>query len=616
MKKSDAELLNKVINSFKSSWNYRESSYHTTWTNMQKLYNNERVYVGYDGIADTFVPMCYSTIETMVAGTSGDKPMVEFIPTKPEQSTNTEVLNNLYSYYWDIDGWTPKMVQHSRGLFKLGTAVMRAYWNIDHPCIEVIPLRDFFIDPEATFFNYQNARYMGHRFYADIEDLKNDMVVDPKTGELVPKYKNLDKLEENNDTSETTAKEERDQEIGASVSGEAAKGRVEILCYETHDEIVYVGNRSQVIYQNTNYFKERQQFLGIENPTGMFSYIIDAYSPDEAQLYGKSVLEPIAKPQEMLNDLTNQNIDAVSWAIDPEMELDPQYASYLDKMNAATGNIYPFKPGSYSAVKKPLLPANVFNERTNIKNEIREATAIDQIIKGIAMGGDTTATEVKAQVASAGRRFNLLIAMLESGGYYRMAKLVFQMIQLYVTQPTILRVAGEKGVDWETYDPEMFKGDYEPRVKLKATIESEKQTKVRDYKEMFAAMVGNPHINEEALTKFILRKAFSLSFEEAAEIVKSPEQMQQEAQAAQPQPDKTPEEIALQAVGKSYGKGAAPDIEAQLEEMAGLQPSALHEDRMDTNLTDNMAQQQAALGQIYQGVAGPEPGMEQNATGA
>lgn len=584
------DLVEKIVGDFNSSWTYRASSWHTIWSNMQKLYDSERVYVGYNGISDTFVPMSYSTIETMVAATSGEKPMVEYVATRPDQETNTEVLNGLWSYYWDLDGWTPKLIQHTRTLFKFGTSVLRAYWNIDHPCIDIIPLRDYFCDPTATFFGYKSARFMGHRFLADKGELAKEQVIDPETGELVPKYKNLDKLGDSFESGDNTAKQEKDIDMGSTLEGDAKNNQIEVICYETLDEVIYIGNRQEIIYQNDNYFKQRQQFLGIENPTGMFSYMVDAFSPDESQLYGKSVLQPIAKHQELLNDLTNQNIDAVSWSIDPEMELDPQYSAYIGKMKSATGNVYPFKPGSYSAVQKPLLPTNVFNERTNIKNEIREATAIDEVIKGIRGGNDTTATEVKAQVASSGRRFDLIITTLENGGYYQLAKLVFQMVQLYVTTPVMFRVVGEKGVDWQTFDPEQFKGDYEPRIKLKATLDQENKMKMRDLKEFYTAMLGNPFIDQPALTRLITQKAFKLDMSDVDTLVKKQDQVAQEAQDAGKKPDKTPEQIALEGIAKDYAN-ADPDTKAQLEQMAGLDPSATHEGAMETMAAQQMAEQ-------------------------
>lgn len=588
-----SDKVAKVTAAWNSSWNYCSGNWHTYWQNMTDLYDSKRVWVGYNGISDTFVPMPFSTVETMVAATAGEKPLVEYISTAPEQVTNTEVLNGLYSYYWDLDNWTNKEVMNVRQYFKKGTTVKYYYWDIDHPAMKVLPLRDFFIDPTANILNYDDAGYMGYRFLADKKTLQDEQIIDvdkaSKTyGQLIPKYKNLDKLDTNYEVGDQTDKQEKDTHMGTTLDKNAQDNQIEVICYWTKDEVVYVGNRQEVIYENKNYFKERQEFLGWPNPEGMYPFVIDANLPDESLLFGKSAIDAIAKPSELLNDLTNQNVDAVSWSLDPVMELDPQYANYMDKIKNVTGAVYPFKPGSYSAVNKPQVPANAFNERTNIKNEIRETTAVDEIIKGVQTPSRTTATEVKAQVASAGRRFDLIVSQLENGGYYRSAKLVFQMVRMYVTTPTMYRVLGKDGVDWKTFDPQMFQGDYEPRIKLKATLEQEKANKMRNIKEMYTALLGNPLVNQAGMTRLVLQKAFDLEPDEVDGLVVDPNQAAQDASSG-----------ASAHAGGDAGspkelinyKDAPPDIQAQMETAAGYEPSITHEGSMTTLASKHMADQ-------------------------
>lgn len=620
-KKGKEDKVAKVVKGFNSSWNYTSSSWHNSWRDNNKLYNNERVNVGYNGISDTFVPMAFSTVEAMVSATSGEKPVVEYIPTSPTQETNTEVINGLYSYYWDIGDWTLKAVQSNRILFKLGTTVSFYYWDIDHPVWKNIPLRDFFCDPTATINSYEDAAFMGHRFLASKSAMKTEKVVNPDWQEgmdeklqLLPKYKNLDKLTDSFEEGEETDKQEKDKSMGSTLDKDAAEDQIEVLCYWTKDEIIYVGNRKEVIYEGVNPFKERQQFLGIQNPTGMFPYTVDSLFSDESQLYGKSIIDPIAKQQEMLNDLTNQNIDAVSWALDPVMELDPQYQAYIDKVKNVTGAVYPFKPGSYQAVQKPIVPGNMFNERTNIKNEIRETTAVDEIAKGVGAAGDQTATEIKAQAVSSGRRFDLIVTQLEAGGYYRQAKLIFQMIRMYVTQPTMYRIIGKEGVSWELFDPQMFQGDYEPRVKLKSKVEQEKNVKMRNLKEMYSALLGSPIIKQIPLTRMVMGKAFDLNPEEVSALVMTEEELAKAAENQKPDPKvKTPEQTALEGIAKAYSN-AAPDVKAELEELAGMQPSVTHETAMTTHITQNMADQSNNIDMAHQSLMGqPEVEGDPNA---
>lgn len=585
--KKPKDVVAEVVAGFTSSWNYCSGAYHNNWQEMDDLYNSRRIHVGYNGISDTFVPMSFSTVETLVSATAGDKPFVKYIATKPEQNTNTEVLNGLFSFYWDLDQWTNKKVMSVRQMFKVGTTIEYYYWDIDHPAMKLIPVRDFFCDPTATILNYQDASYMGYRFLADKEILKDEKIIDidenSKTyGQLVPKYKNLDKLDTNYEVGDPTDKQEKDTHMGTTLDETAQENQIEVLCHWTKDKVIYVGNRQEIIYEHDNYFKERQQFLGWENPTGMYPFIIDVNLPDESLLYGKSVLEAIAKPQELLNDLTNQNVDAVSWTLDPVMELDPIYASYIDKIKNVTGAVYPFKPGSYSAVQKPQLPPNAFNERTNIKNEIRETTAVDEILKGVQTPSRTTATEIKAQVASAGRRFDMVVSQLENGGYYQMAKLVFQMVRMYVTTPTMYRVIGKDGVDWKTFDPKQFEGDYEPRIKLKATLEQEKNSKMRNLKEMYTALLGNPLVNQAGMTRLIIEKAFELDPDEVDDLVLPEGQAPPGGEEGKQ--DTEPKELI------NY-KDAPPDIQAQMEAAAGYEPSATHEGNMEVMGTKQLSDQ-------------------------
>lgn len=583
------DKVNKVVKGFTSSWNYTSSSYHKTWQDMISLYNSERIQVGYNGISDTVVPMAFSTVETMISATAGDKPQVQYIPSNPSQETNTDVLNGLFSFYWDLDNWTNKKVMSTRQFFKVGTTVEYYYWDIDHPVMQLIPVRDFFCDPMATILGYQNAAYMGYRFLASKQALKDEMIIDPEKGELVPKYKNLDKLEGQYEIGDQTDKQEKDTHMGSTLDKNAQADQVEVLCYWTKDEIIYVGNRQEVIYENMNYFKERQMFLGWENPTGMYPFVVDANLPDESLLYGKSVLESIAKPIETLNDMTNQNIDAVSWSLDPVMELDPQYVDYIDKIQNVTGAVYPFKPGSYSAVNKPQIPSNAFNERINIKNEIRETTAVDEIIKGVQTPSRTTATEIKAQVASAGRRFDLIVSQMENGGYYEMAKLVFQMVRMYVTTPTMYRIVGKDGVDWKTFDPKMFEGDYEPRIKLKATLEQEKANKMRNLKELYTSMLGNPLVDQAGMTRLVIQKAFDLAPDEVDDLMVPPQELAEQAgQPGQTDPTKGGQGEPKELI--NY-KDAPPDIQAQMEAAAGYDPSVTHEGAMESVASQQLSDQ-------------------------
>lgn len=137
--------LNTVLQDFDKSWEYAQSSWHKRWEDNYKLYNNNRIKYGYEGITDTFVPMAFSTVETLTSALFGSKPRFDYLPPQERQDQKTDILNALLDFYWDCDQWSLKTINTGRNMFKLGTAVDYFVWDVDKPRLINVPIRDFFI---------------------------------------------------------------------------------------------------------------------------------------------------------------------------------------------------------------------------------------------------------------------------------------------------------------------------------------------------------------------------------------------------------------------------------------------------------------------------------------
>lgn len=539
-----------VVADFERSWTYTSGNYHTRWENAFALYNNRRIKKGYTGITDTFVPMTFSTIETMVAALFGSKPKFEFIPPQERQDQNTEILNALLDYYWDKDKWNVKVIKWGRGMLREGTSVVYLCWDIDHPKMINVPIRDYFIDPTAT--DQQNARFEGRRYLTTVEQLKQFEVVDPETGEMRPKYKNLDKIINAQQASgEQTDKEKKDIFYGSTVS-EGEEGQVEVIEYWTDDACVSVANRTVEIENCENYFKAKARANGVENPVGIRPFAVLRDYTDESLFYAKSEVDTIADQQELLNDLTNQNQDSIIFALNQMYTLDPKYSHLLEEIENIPGAVYLAEANSLQPIQQRPIPPDAFNERQNLKNEIRETTASNEIVKGVSQETSTTATEVNAQIAGAGQRLSLKVTQIENEGFHSLAQIVFQMIKLYVTEPMMVRIVGKDGIRWEEFDPSDFEGDYEPRVQLDTTIQSQKQEDAMMAKEMLGAFLNDQDVNQVELKKMVLSKAFDLDPDEVERLVQPMEMTGMEgmegldSMAEMPLEEPIPEDVMLE----------------------------------------------------------------------
>ena len=611
-------VLHKVTKDYASAWEYTDSSYHKTWEDCWKLYNNLRTEDGeaYDGIANTFVPMTFSTIETMVSAIAGGKPKFGFKATKKDQEQDTKVLTAKMDYFWDCDKWSIKCINWVRNVLMYGTGIVYVWWDIDKPRMINVPLRDFFIDPTAT--TIEDAAYVGRRFLTTIDNLETFQVVDPKTGEMKPMYTNLDKIEmeSSNESGEDNAgeptdKQEKDIWMGSTLAN-APEAQVECIEYwDREDDKVYVvANRTTVIRNCDNPYKVQAKSKAKdeekEYAKGLTPFVAQRDYVDEALFYGKGEIEPIMQEQELLNDMTNQTVDSVTYTLNQMYTLDPAYADQINDVENIPGAVYPFPAGTLQPIAKGIVPTAAFNQISTIKQEIRETTSASEVAKGVDQSvSNVTATQIQAQQQSAGQRFGIKLTQFEEEGFHDLGKLVFQMVQLFTSSKQNVRISDENGISWADYDPKKFEGEYEPEVQLASTIKEIKMMDDQKSDAIFQSMVSNPLVDQTELTKMYLMKRFDIDPDEVQKLMVKVEQptgepgvpmgmegggqlgvpggmpspdmgAMQPPMGAMPPEGAAPPPIELQAkdLVKLYDLSSGqPDLQAQILSMLGLEPS-------------------------------------------
>lgn len=520
---SKQDSLTKVTTDFDASWEYTSGSWHKRWADNYYLYNNQRVKRGYEGITDTFVPMTFSTIETLTSALFGNKPKFNYRAPSDKKEQKTDILNALLDYFWEKDQWSVKVINTGRSGLSVGTAIDYFWWENDHPVMINVPVRDFFIDPTCT--SLETARYMGRRYLITKEELKDFEVVDPETGNMKPKYSNLDQIKEG-EQGDTTDKQQKDMWYGSTITN-AKNSQIEVLEYWTEDKVISVANRSVVIEDCENYYKTKARANAKKNKDnkvahakGLMPFAAYRDYVDPSLFYAKGEIDFIFDQQELLNDITNQNIDSITFTLNQMYTLDPKYAHMVSEIENLPGAIYPVEAQALQPIQQRPIPPDAFNERANIKNEIRETTASNETVKGVgSQNNDTTATEINAQIAGAGQRINLKVTQIENEYFHRMARIVFEMIKLYVTEPMMVRIIGKDGAQWEKFDPKDFQGEYDPQVQLDITIENKKRENAEMAKEMMAAFIGDPDVNQQELKKMVLQRAFDLDPDEVQELI-------------------------------------------------------------------------------------------------
>lgn len=548
--KSEEEKLQKYLKYFNNSWDYAKENYHQRWERNWKLYNNRKTKVTHPGQVEAFVPMTNSMVNTKVAALFNRAPSVSYIPNSIEQDADTSILNEVYQDFARKDNWVGKNKDMGRQGIITGNFCAYYTWINDksggYVHKEIIPIRDMIIDPSAR--DPESWHYVGRRFFANLNDLKDEKTYDFEKGKYVPRYKNLDKIGSDSDDNESD-KAKKEEIIGSIAPKD--KDTVEIFEIWTRKEVVTIANRKAIIEdkENPHYAMERSKFeirkkeweLGqleqfgeiIEEypeefdplSAGLLPFAHDCEYKDISLPYGTSDVDIIADQQELLNTITEIYVEAQLMAVYPEKTVDPKYASYIDQLGQAPGKVYPLPQGAVTWNNPPAIPTALFTERMNIKDEIREASSVSQISKGVTATDTTTATEIKAMLGQSDLRIEDIAQNLANGFFFQEANIVFKLLQLYGGSDLYVRNVTDAGVDFEQVDMERFLGEYTPMVTLDVMKKLEDAEKREAYMQAYQILIADPTNDLVKVKEYILPKALpELNKEELKEIVeKTPE---------------------------------------------------------------------------------------------
>ena len=570
--KKDNPVLSRFLKYFTDSWTYAQQNYHQTWERNWKLYRNIRTEKNHPGTIECFVPMVNSTVNTIVASLFNSNPSVKYLPNRADQNEETDILNDVYQDFARRDGWALKNKINGRQGIITGNYFAYYEWQPDdnggfvHK--EIIPIRDAILDPNAH--NISDAKYVGRRFFTSKKELENTLIFNPETGKMEKRYKDLDNVTENATDGGLDAQSDKAIKDTALGSVSPNKGsQVEVIEIWTHEEVCVIANQQTVIeYRENPYFalnkskfeqrklaweleryQKLQQSAGAEDigefkeefnkkSAGLIPFAHGCDYPDVSLIYGSSDVDIIADEQELLNTLTELNIEAVLYQLYPERRIDPKFAGKLDNLDPMPGKVYPLPAGAMDWNNPPTIPTNAFAERNNIKGEIRESASVSEISKGITATDSTTATEIKAMLGQADVRIREKADNLAQGFFMQEATIVFKLLKLYADDNYMIRKVGDNGVKFETVEMSKFIGDYTPMVTLDVQAQLEKSEKQEAYTNAFQMIIADPTNNLAEAKRIMYPKMMpELTQEEIAAIITPTEPQQpQQPQMAQPVP--------------------------------------------------------------------------------
>lgn len=593
-------ILSKVLKAFNNSKNYTEGGFWDTWEDSWKLFNNQRVNVGYDGFADTFIPETYTEVQQMKAHLINGKLEVEFMPTHPDQIGDVSTLQDLFNYAWYKDFMDQKVDQSVTEYLVTGNCYIWSYPGENGlPCQHVISARDCFFDPMIK--NYQDLNewgYGGYRYITTKQALEDETVVNgqydetnPDSTETIKRFKNLDQIGTFNAKDDTdTAKQEREELLADAVLVDKSD-QVEVIVYikpSTREQIL-IANRSVVIEELTGdkfpFQRKKTTVQSVDDQGNPVSFDMPEIKPfiavapfrnhiDTNLWYARGDVEIIGPSQERLNDTQAQKTDNLTFQQNRMWALDPNFAQKLDEIQSVPGAVFTIPPGALEQIQTQPIGPDADIEISRIKQEMQAASGTNEAYHSTTQSsGRQSAYQINQTLVALGARFQVKIKNLENEAMRILAQNMWKIMQIFIDKEIPIRVMGPQGNTWATYNPGLYLGDWDVQVKLGATADAIKETERQQMMQFYLLASKQPFIDQRGLFVTATPQIFpDINSRNAQALITPP-----------PPPQPPPTAAAALAATIKFGEDLYPDEQAEVLNELGVQPSPYREEQTGIN---------------------------------
>ena len=501
-------------------------------------------------------PYSWANIETIVPRMVAQRPSVEYKPREPQDEMSSDIHTALFEYWWNKDQAFEKVVSWIKNALIYGTGVAKLYWKnterevtsyefnqmgkplidengefitktekiteTDDPCMEVVNIYDFFVDPEAT--DIQDAEWVIHRYYKSLAEL-----------EEAGYYENLKKLKRYISKIEKSPEETERHELAFGHRGEQddTVDKIEIWEMWDRDGLTVMAAGEVVIREQSNPFWHGQKpFIALK----------DSIVPHE--FYGKGEIEPVIKLQHALNTIQNQIMDNRTQTLMNMWKVTGENVDESELVFRPNGVIH--LSSEYEKVDPivpPDLTANAQKDLSLIKSDIQQALGIYDYTKGADSGTNKTATGISLVQEAANARFNHKIQLLEEA-LKTLGEMVLALYQQFITDEKVLRVVGKRGEEFVRVIPAEIAGQYDCVPEAGSTLLIDKQKEREDIMQLYSVFAQEPFENlKMELKRKILEKFGMEALEDALD--QDVEEWQQKMLATQEQEAAMAEEQAV-----------------------------------------------------------------------
>lgn len=217
--------------------------------------------------------------------------------------------------------------------------------------------------------------------------------------------------------------------------------------------VITLGNFSRVLrVQKNPFWHQKSPFLMgryVKGPAG--------------ELYGRSLAERIRSMQYMMNDLANQTMDSLTYALNPICLIDPGYAGDVNSFKLQPGAKWFASPQGVQFQSFPDVSVSGFQGMQQIRGLIQQFSDLAPDVAPQLSGKVRSATQAQAVSSEISSNLRNMIRSDEYDVLAPMCKMTHIMLQQFSTESRQILIQGPEKGQWIRKDvrPEDLVGDVE-----------------------------------------------------------------------------------------------------------------------------------------------------------
>lgn len=446
---TEQDVVSEVLTDYKRAYSHKQQKD----VLFRSIYERYRSYLNVTNEAtrsNLFIPESFTLVETISPRMTASKPSFKILPRESSDVTNADIHATIIDYQYDRIGLQRKIKSHVRQGLIYGTSVLKVGWDFEKhsPMVIVIDIGDIFPDPDTE---YWEEGFVIHRYWKDPADLKRSKI----------KYDHLDELEK---LSNTTAVDDTLRQDRATIQGLPYDGNKEGI--EIIEEWKFVDGKVRI-----RTIAGRQTLIrDAVTPLPLNELPFIPFFDQEVgfEKWGIGEIEPIMDLQDEENTIRNQRVDEKNlsihnmWVVSKLAGVD-----YKTLVSKPGGVILANDVNGIVPLVKQNITADSVIELNMIKDDIRNTTGVNDIVRGISPKGVNTATETVTLSQQASNRFgekvnNLELCLKKLGEW--MVAMNSKFLFNSSNKELILRITGKYGLEVKKITAKDIEGQFDVSV--------------------------------------------------------------------------------------------------------------------------------------------------------